>query len=342
MCIRVKQTFGSMRKNIYFLRGHANGVSEMSRLVLVPQLPVKMRYQSWWADEFPKQFQKYFDEVIVLGEPMISARSVGFMADTQEEFSSLTNAIALENVQIQQFLNMKIYDDDRLLLCDISYPGLFSNILYHKRFKHAYAICHGSAKNAYDIFQPVRRPKWKNETAHSKLFKKIFVATEYHNNKLKWKNIEVVGLPKAPFETYKCQKKRNIISVSRPCIQKVNKKIEKKVVRDFGGVYRKKCTSWKDYYKYISGSRVMLITSKEETFGYQVLDAISNNTIPIAPNKYSYPELLPRRYLYENYDELKDCLTKAIQGRLKVPKLKNKKKINNFYKNVTEIMKEGA
>ena len=41
------------------------------RLILALQYPTKMRYSEWWFTEFPKQFRKYFDEVIVLGENYI-------------------------------------------------------------------------------------------------------------------------------------------------------------------------------------------------------------------------------------------------------------------------------
>ena len=79
----------------------------MSRLLIAMMIPIHLRYSSWWYTEFLKQLQKYFDEIIILGEPMISARDVGFMQDTPETFSSTSNSIALEYVQMQQYLEMK-------------------------------------------------------------------------------------------------------------------------------------------------------------------------------------------------------------------------------------------
>jgi len=306
----------------------------MSRLILVPQLPVSLRYQEWWFDEFPKNFKKYFDVVEVLGESFIKENK--FKTDN-EMFSTVSNSIELEHIQIQQFLNMKVNNNDRLLLCDISFPGIFSDILYHKPLEHCYAICHASSKNAYDYFQSTRKLKWKNETIHSKLFKKVFVATNFHMRKLGWNNIKVVGLPKPPFKTYKLSKKRNIISVARQCIQKVSIKKENKIERIFGKINREKFNNWTNYYKYISSSKIMLITSKIETFGYQVLDAVLNNTVPIAPNKFSFPELLPERYLYNDYNDLIRTIELGLTSELK-PELLNYSIISNFYKNVSNIM----
>lgn len=313
----------------------------MSRLILAMQLPIKMRYQEFFYTEFPKHFKKYFDDIIILGEPFLNSIT-NFTVDSSEEFSSVSNSINLEHIQIQQYLNMKIYDDDILFLLDISYPGIFSNILYHKKIKNLFAYCHASSINPYDYFQKTRKFKWKNETLHSKLFKKIFVGSEYHKNKLGWKNVEVVSLPKPPFEFFNLKKDINIISVARPCKQKINKKIEGLVERDFCKIFRKKFHSWEDYYKHLSKSKVLLISSKIDTFNYSIVESIMNNTIVIAPNKCSYPELLPKEYLYNNYEELKICLNLALEGKLKVPKLKNKKMIHNFYKNVSRIMIEGV
>jgi len=41
----------------------------------------------------------------------------------------------------------------------------------------------------------------------------------------------------------------------------------------------------------------------------------------LAPNGLSYPELLSKNYLYNNYEELKEMLVKATLGELPVPKM---------------------
>jgi hypothetical protein len=137
------------------------------------------------------------------------------------------------------------------------------------------------------------------------------------------------------------KKEYDIISVSRPSIQKVNKKLEKKVERNFGKIIRKDCNSWSEYYQFLSEAKVVLLSGKEETFGYQVMEAIMNNSTPLAPNKYSYPELLTKDYLYDDYDELRFKIWQVLNGQLLPPvKLKNQDLCNNFYKNlVGEMLK---
>jgi len=309
----------------------------MRRLIFVPQLPIKLRYSEWWIIDFKKEFQKYF-EVIVLGEDYINNNS--FISNCKD-FSIFDKSIEFEQYQINQFLNLKLKNDDILFLSDISFPGFFSSVLHHKRVENAYAFCHGTSRNSYDYFQSVRGSKWLVETGHSKLFKKIFVATEYHKNKLRWDNIEVIGVPKPPFENFVSSSKLlNIISVARDNIQKRNIRLEKRVEKRFGEIIRANFNSWDDYYKFISQSKVMLITSKEETFGYQVMDAILNSCIPLAPNKFSYPELLCRKYLYSDEKELFDKIEFYLNYQDQYPSgLLNQSIIDSFYRNfITRII----
>ena len=173
----------------------------MSRLIYVPQFPQPMRYQQFWAIEFPRQFKKHFDEVIVLGERFFNQFTNPM--ESAGMFSSISNSIQFEQNQIIEFMDLKISDDDYLFFSDISFPGFFANILYHKPVKNAFAYCHATSLNRGDYFDKVRYSKHPCETAHSKLFKKVFVGSKYHQIKLGWHNTEVVGLPVPPFETFK-------------------------------------------------------------------------------------------------------------------------------------------
>ena len=297
----------------------------MSRLFFVPQLPTIMRYQRWWYEEIRGQMKNYFDEVITLGHSV--SHKLASLAH-EGMFSPVKLAINFECNQVADFQNYDIRDDDVLFLADLSFPGIFANTLYHKRVKNAYAFCHASAVNAHDYYQPVRKDKWALEKAHGRLFRKVFVGSNYHWNKLRYKgwrnnNLALLRLPIPSFRRYTClEKEHDVISVSRPCLQKVNKKLEKRVEERLGlKIIRsheelKDNTSWDKYYQFIGRANAMLISSKEETFGYQVIDAVMNDCIPIAPNGKSYPELLSRDYLYDNLDECVEKLQNAICGLL--------------------------
>ncbi len=311
----------------------------MNRLIFVPQFPVTMRYSEFWISEFPKQFQKYFDEVLVIGKKYTESKIFKKSRGEYEMFSPIEKSIEFECEQIKEYNELKLQDNDILFLSDISFPGLFSNILYHKKPKKCFAFCHATSLNYGDYFEKVSHSKFGIESYNAKMFDKVFVGSDYHLKKLNWKNIIITTLPTPPFETFKENKIYDIISVARPNNQKITKLIEDKIEKEFGKIIRKNVNNWKDYYKFLSQGKVLLITSKEDTFGYSVMEAIINNTIPIAPNKLCFPEILPREYLYDDLDELKDTLTICLGRELEVPKLLCQNKVDDFYKNISQIMK---
>jgi hypothetical protein len=310
----------------------------MSRLIYVPQLPVLLRYSEWYYTEFPKQLSKQF-EVIVLGDKYIFGKGNSLRKDL-EMFSPIDEAIRFEQYQIDEYLNLKLEPEDILLSGDISFPGFFSNVLYHKRPSRCYAICHATSLNNMDYFEPVRQSKWLVESGHSLLFDKVFVATRYHFYKLNvWKNVVITSLPAHPYTTcFALEKAYDIVSVSRPTPQKVNPELEQAVTELIGPVIRKTFNTWDNYYEFLSKSKVLFISSSEETFGYQILDAVYHNCIPICPHNFSYPELLPEEYLYKDKNEAVCLVLKALKGQLKVPKLLCQEQIDNFFDTIKNEM----
>lgn len=316
----------------------------MSRLIFVPQFPAPLRYQEFFYSDFPIQFKKYFTEVITLGEKFVNTRKESIRESKKDSglFSSIKLATQMEFFQTMEYLDLEISNDDYLLCMDLSYPGFFSNILYHKPMKNSFCYCHATSVNNGDIFEKVRASKYPNEVAHSKLYKKVFLGSNYHKKKLLWGNTEVVGLPVPSYKRFSEQKIYDIISVVRPNPQKITKEVEDRVEKEFGQIIRKEVKTWKDYYKFLSSGKVLLITTKEETFGYSAMEAIMNGTIVIAPNDFSYPELLPQEFLYDNYDDLRDTIEKALSGELMAPsRLLCQNLCDNFYENISDIMLKG-
>lgn len=314
----------------------------MSRIIYVPQYPAPLRYQEWHYHEFPKNYSKYFDEVIVLGKEYLDKRTKE-QKKYQEEFSNLGESINLDFVQAKEFLSLKLRKDDVLFLTDISYPGYFINTLFHKRPKKCFVFCHATAKNKYDYFQPVRKVKYSIEKSLANLFDTVFVASDYHYKKLGWPNIQVVGLPDSPYSGYFINPKTDpVCSVARLCKQKVSIKMEKRLQRELKfKIVRSSdwnVNTWDTYYMFLACSKILLISSKEDTFGYSVLDAIKNDCVPLAPRNFSYKEMLPDFYLYSNYQELKCKVNEILKYDVYCPKLNNQRLIDNFYETTSEIM----
>ncbi|MHA1817337.1 MAG: hypothetical protein ACTSX1_15150 [Candidatus Heimdallarchaeaceae archaeon] len=315
----------------------------MSRVIFVPQYPTPMRYQEWWFHKFPQEFREAGFHVHTLGEKY--AEMLGGETGDLEMFSPINKAIDFETAQINEYMELNLKEDDILFLADLSFPGIFSNVFVHKHPKRMFAFCHATSLNYKDYFAPVQKYKYPIEKAHASMFDAVFVGSDYHQDKLNWNNTLVTPLPYPPIEPITINKKNiDIISASRPNPQKVDSELEAKVEEKFGKIERPQSATWFNYFWNIAASKILLITSFEDTFGYQIVDAVINGCIPLAPNRCAYPELLPREYLYDDEDELIRRIDFILNGdpefgTVDVPQLLCHKEMTNFYKHVIEVMK---
>lgn len=311
----------------------------MKRIIFVPQYPTPMRYQEWWFTEFPKQFHQAGLDVYVLGSK--KANEMKHRRGDMAMFSPINAAIEFECAQIDEYMDLELTDDDILFVADISFPGFFTNVLFHKRPKRAFAFCHATSKNKFDYFSKVFPSKFNVETEHSRLYEKIFVGSEYHKIKLGWKNTIVTRLPAPPMKIkkYHGNKEFFMSSVARPDDQKRDKDLEEyfNVVRidEFENEFQ---GSWDDYFRFLQMSFCLLISAREETFGYQIIDAVMNDCIPLAPDRLCYPEILPEEYIYHDKYDLDNIRKKVMLAELGVPKLVCQEQIDNFYENIINIM----
>jgi len=309
----------------------------VKRIIFVPQYPTPLRYQEWFYTEFPKQFREAGYDVHILGQEAL--KNIKGVHESAGMFSPIDAAIEFETEQIKEYMSMVIRVDDILFVADISFPGFFTNVLYHKKPNKAYAYCHATSKNIHDYFQDVSESKYMCEMGHARMFDKVFVGSNYHFFKLQWANVNVIRLPFPPIEITRYNnltktKAIDIVSASRPTKQKVDLEVEKhfKVIRrDQINILK---DTWQDYYTFLSMSKILLITSHEDTFGYQIVDAVLNDCVPLAPNRCAYPEILPEQYIYHNLEDLKEKIDMVKAGKLKTPSLICEGEMKMFYENL--------
>lgn len=316
------------------------------RIIYVPQYPTPMRYQEWWMWKLPEEFRKTGHEVIVLGEKY--AEMMTHRRGELDMFSPINMAIEFETEQVREYMTLDIKDDDVLFWSDISFPGIFGHAIFHKECPKMFAFCHATSLNKRDYYLSVRHSKFPIESSLSFLFDTVFVGSEYHQKKLLnagnflyWKNTKVTYLPFPPINSSQIKEKKfDIMSASRPSPQKVDIDLELKLTSVFGSINRPIANSWQDYFDNLALSKILLISAWEDTFGYQIVDAILNGCIPLARNDLAYPELLPKEYLYNDYKDLCEKIDKILNSDngMSVPKLLCKKQMNDFYKTIIKEM----
>ena len=309
------------------------------RIIYVPQYPTPMRYQEWWFWKLPEKFRKAGHEVIILGEDYV--KMIESRRGALDMFSPINVAIELETEQIREYMMLDFQEDDVLFWSDLSFPGIFGTALFHKRPPKMFAFCHATSINKGDYYEKYKDEKFIIETAFAKSFDKVFVGSQYHADKLQWDNTIVTYLPFPPFERQTKLKSYDIMSASRPNPQKVDLHLEKIVETKFGKIYRPSPTTWEGYFSNLAKSKILLITSHEDTFGYQIIDAILNGCIPIARNGLAYPEILPYNYLYSDEYELMDKIEYILNNSFDsdlIPDILCQVEMDNFYNKIIEEM----
>lgn len=322
-----------------------------NRIIFVPQYPTSLRYSDWWISEFPKEFRRRGFDVITLGNNIIientirEAINLNMHEYDAKNFSPVDISIKFELEQVKEYMELNITESDILFHADLSFPGLFHHVLFHKRPSRCFCFCHATSRNNFDYFSKDVHIKFPIERKVAELYDTVFVGSDYHASKLLFDNMEVTYLPLCPYpsasDIFKnIKKKNNIISVARQTPQKVNKKLERVIENKFSEIKRFNPKTWEEYYKNIAESKIMLISSSEETFGYQVVDAITNSCIPLAPRNYSYPELLHDKYLYSDEKELIDKIKYFLKEYKKeTPVLLCQEQMKGFYNKIIKVMK---
>lgn len=64
--------------------------------------------------------------------------------------------------------------------------------------------------------------------------------------------------------------------------------------------------SEEEHINVLKQSKVVLSMAKQEGWGYGILKAIACGCYPVLPNQAVYPELYPRQFLYDSYEEMKN------------------------------------
>jgi len=72
-----------------------------------------------------------------------------------------------------------------------------------------------------------------------------------------------------------------------------------------------------DYARYLAMSDIVVSTAIQENFGFAVIEAMHCHTLPLLPNRLSYPEILPKKFheqfLYNSEEELETKLGRLLR-----------------------------
>lgn len=115
--------------------------------------------------------------------------------------------------------------------------------------------------------------------------------------------------------------KRNKIAFPHRLTSEKNPAIIERLRAQFGKdsviVTREVSNSKKEYLDILATCRVCISDSRQETFGYSMLEATALGCIPIVPERLSYPEMYPPRYRFKSDEEMLSLAGSALRGDFK-------------------------
>jgi len=81
-----------------------------------------------------------------------------------------------------------------------------------------------------------------------------------------------------------------------------------------------------DYARFLAMADIVISTAIQENYGFSVIEALYCHTLPLLPNRLSYPEILPpefhKEFLYNTEDELEVKLRQLLRNYGKMAYLK--------------------
>lgn len=97
------------------------------------------------------------------------------------------------------------------------------------------------------------------------------------------------------------------------------------IKRDYMNVEIKANLNKREYCELLDKTKVLVSTTKEENFGYCVIEGAAFGCHIIAPNKFSHPEIFDQDYriLYDNEDEIAFKIISAANNPIPIIDMKN-------------------
>jgi len=319
-------------------------------IYFLPLEPLEMRYTSQWYKWF-KECKKFSDEkfIFIDGEQVKSQ-----LNGTQ--FLDMNSTFIWKFEQLKNLFKKDLKINDTIFIPDGEFPGIEA-LKYLEKFKdlklNIVQIWHAGTYDPYDLTYQngLERYGSKLEEVWMDLADKIFVATDFHkeliltNRNVNEDKIVVTGLPadvNRLNKKYGDKKNRTgMLFTGRKSFEK-GYDVIKKIFSNGHDIICSQDFNWHKeyYYKELSKREFVIAPSRQETFGYGVVEAMAMNVKPLVVDGLSFLDFVPapfrvKSYSPEDYIEAK----KRLEGK-KYPRLYKFVEEYDYKKVLPKMLKE--
>jgi len=324
----------SVKKSFYPGRIESSSFKFLKRIA--PFITPKMRYKlpkelhniPFAAEAYSSENPISYWKKVRTTPTKIQGSSV-FCIDVEKTHNFATLGGVVHNCT--QMANMlkkldKVGDGDIILTWDFWHPALeclaYARSFLQRKF-YLMGIAHAGTYDPWDLTYQIGMGSYGKffEEGWFKILDAIFVATKFHkelilkNRTVEEKKIHITGLPVdiehvSRFRKPWPKKDKVIIFTGRKSVEKgydfiqwIIEKFKLPII-----VALDQALSKTQYHALLGGSRVVFAPSKQETFGYGIVEGIANGCIPVVPDSLSFCDYVMEKYRYKDFDNIVDLL----------------------------------
>lgn len=291
------------------------------KIYYLPFEPIDRRYTAQWYRWFREVFEREgIDFEYIDGEPVESSVGNRFFLDMKATF-------VWKFEQLRQLFKKELKDGDIVFLAEGEFPGIEAIEYFRKVYDvdvKIVGIWHAGTYDSWDLLKQkgLTRVGKHLEEVWMDIADLVFVATQYHKDLILRERIvdedkiKITGLPVDVRELRKYEKERKegIVFTGRLGVEKgydIVCELRRKGFDIFAT--QEYNLSKEQYYELLGGMKVVFAPSRQETFGYGVIEGMSMNCIPVVPDGLSFTDYVPSKWRYQDNDEMVEMLRKAME-----------------------------
>lgn len=289
-------------------------------ITLVPLEPIEQRYTAQWYEWVPEVFDSVEACEEVLGEEMDSdLQGEYFLDPIATNVWGLTQVAAL----IRRLETIGEDEDHTIFFYDLWHPGIealqYVRDMTDMEFQIA-GVLHAGSYDPWDLTAQNGMDRWAGhiENGWFQFIDQVFVATEFHRDfvcvrrDLDREKVAVTGLPVdveglQQFRTPWDEREDRVVFTGRLSEEKgwprVQEMLEYAEEREYDiHVTHEHQHPKQEYYEILGNSKAVFAPSKQETFGYGVIEGMALGCQPVVPDKLAFVETVPQEFRYEDYE----------------------------------------
>jgi len=297
-------------------------------LYILPIEPMDMRFSIQWEEWFKTVFRgDEIDYQWITPDDWRDRR----VEPTPGGFFNPSASMQFKAACIAKLLTYNLKHWDAVLALDGEYPGLealeYVRMMAGVNFK-IFSIWHAGTYDRHDqtTKRGLTRIGARLEEVLFDICDSVFVATDFHkrlictNRMVDAERIHVTGLP---IDAVRLQRFSAGIDTARQGIvfagrltEEKGYDIVKRMIKSTKGnwvITHEKNMPKDDYYKLLGESRIIVVPSRQETFGYAAIEAISAGCMPVILAGTCCREYVPPPFICENEEAMAE-LIKVLQS----------------------------